>query len=196
MPLALSNMSLHRSYREVPLDYTTPSFPSLYWPINAKAGSAYYLYNNGDIWRFTLFWTLITYGAVHLAASLYAVAVQGNNWKVIWVVPVVYLLVGGIEALFAGSVVGLMYVHLWFGRENNCARRCLCLTQFGICLRGGLLQDVDLDAYDLVLGQHSYSYSGLFLYTRWPLDYGGDSGMSFFASIACEVGAVLGRHLS
>ena len=32
--------------------------------------------------------------------------------KVLWVVPVVYGLVAGVEAVLAGSVVGLMYVCL------------------------------------------------------------------------------------
>jgi hypothetical protein len=89
-----------------PLGYTTPSFPSLYWPINVKPGQALYLYYNSDIWRFTLFWTFIIYGTF-ISASLYAVAVQWKNWKLVWFVPIVYLLVGGVEAL-AGSVVGLM----------------------------------------------------------------------------------------
>jgi cytochrome c-type biogenesis protein CcmH/NrfF len=51
---------------------------------------------------------LIIYGACYLAASLYAVTVQWKNWRLLWFVPFVYLLVGGVEALLAGSVVGLM----------------------------------------------------------------------------------------
>ncbi|KAI9880216.1 MAG: hypothetical protein M1830_004802 [Pleopsidium flavum] len=97
-----------RLSESAPLDYTTPSFPSLYWPINVEPGQALYLYYNGDIWRFTLFWTFIIYGTFHFAASLYAVAVQWKNWKLLWFVPIVYLVVGGVEALLAGSVVGLM----------------------------------------------------------------------------------------
>lgn len=58
------------------------------------------------MWRFTLYWTLICVVGVHLVAAGYAVAVQYKNWKIIWVVPVMYLVVGGIEALIAGNVVG------------------------------------------------------------------------------------------
>lgn len=110
--------------REIPLDYTQPSFPSLYWPINPSPGEPRYLYYQSDIWRFTLYWTLITYGAVHLAASIWAVLMQlrsvmamktkalgGLNkmrktliW--VWAIPLVYLIVAGIEAVIAGSVVG------------------------------------------------------------------------------------------
>lgn len=55
-----------------------------------------------------LIWTLIIYEAFHLAASLYALAIQWRNWKHIWWVPVIYLVVGGIEAVLAGSIIGLM----------------------------------------------------------------------------------------
>ncbi|KAI4135133.1 MAG: hypothetical protein LQ347_000921 [Umbilicaria vellea] len=67
-----------------------------------------YIYALRDIWRFTLFWTVIIFEASHLAASAYAVAVQWKNWKIMWVVPIVYMVVGGVEAVMAGSVVGLM----------------------------------------------------------------------------------------
>lgn len=93
-----------------PDDYRTPPFPSLYWPIVVRAGAASYLYSYRDVWRFTLFWTLLIYGAVYLAASGYAVAMQRKDWKIAWVVPVVFALVGGLEAMLAGSVIGLMSV--------------------------------------------------------------------------------------
>lgn len=112
--------------KEVPADYTRPSFPSLYWPINPSPGESQFLYYQSDIWRFTLYWTLLTYAAVHLSASLWAVLMQlrsalttkttplGAPNKIrqtlvwVWVIPVVYLLVAGIEGVFAGSVVGLI----------------------------------------------------------------------------------------
>ena len=37
-------------------------------------------------------------------------AVQWRNLKYMWLVSIVYLIVGGIEAVLAGSIVGLMYV--------------------------------------------------------------------------------------
>ena len=58
------------------------------------------------MWRFTLYWTLICVVGVHLAAAGYACAMQFRNWKIIWVAPVVYVIIGGIEALIAGNVVG------------------------------------------------------------------------------------------
>ncbi|KAK4986824.1 hypothetical protein LTR50_005035 [Elasticomyces elasticus] len=89
-----------------PISYTTPPFPSLYWPFPISGAQIEYLYNAHDMWRFTLLWTLIIVVATHLVAAGYAMITQWRSWKVIWIVPVIYGLVGGVEALIAGSVVG------------------------------------------------------------------------------------------
>ncbi|TGO41557.1 hypothetical protein BHYA_0020g00560 [Botrytis hyacinthi] len=95
-----------------PLDYSTPPFPSLYWPVHAKPGVPIYLYYAHDIWRYTLLWTLIVYGITHIAVAAWAVAMQlgkgKNAWQYAWIIPLVYALIAGIEALLAGSLVGLI----------------------------------------------------------------------------------------
>ncbi|QSZ29154.1 hypothetical protein DSL72_003665 [Monilinia vaccinii-corymbosi] len=95
-----------------PLDYITPPFPSLYWPLHAKPGVPTYLYYAHDIWRFTLLWTLIAYGVTHMAVAIYAIVMQlgkgKNAWQYVWIIPFVYALIAGIEALLAGSFVGLI----------------------------------------------------------------------------------------
>ena len=65
-----------------------------------------YLYDANSMWRFTLYWTLIIMGGVHLIAAAYACAIQWRNWKLIWVAPVTYAVIGGIEAVIAGCVTG------------------------------------------------------------------------------------------
>jgi Putative transmembrane protein 170 len=95
--------------RKVPADYHAPTFPSLYNPAFGLLDGAYYLYDTHDIWRFTLFWTMVLYGSAHLAVALCAVAVQWRNWRVIWPTPLIYAASGGLEALLAGSIVGLMW---------------------------------------------------------------------------------------
>ena len=121
----------------VPENYTTPPFPSLYWLIGPdNLVKPRYLYHVRDVWRFNLFWTIIIFEAVHLLAGTYAVVIvwwggkvrlkdhgkedrEGKDkkeggeesWKklkVLWMVPVVYGVVAGVEAVMAGSVVGLM----------------------------------------------------------------------------------------
>lgn len=89
-----------------PLDYVTPPFPGLYWPFPVRGTQANYLYHPEDIWRFTLLWTIILFEAVHMATSGHAVIMQWRSWKIVWVIPVLYAVVGGIEAVIAGSVVG------------------------------------------------------------------------------------------
>lgn len=53
-----------------------------------------------------MLWTILIVVAVHLVAAAYAMAVQWRNWKIIWIVPFVFCLIGGVEALIAGNVVG------------------------------------------------------------------------------------------
>lgn len=89
-----------------PLSYVPPPFPSLYWPFPVGGTQTKYLYDAHSIWRFTLLWTIIVVVAVHLVAAAYAMAVQWRNWKIIWIVPIIFGIIGGIEALIAGNVVG------------------------------------------------------------------------------------------
>jgi len=89
-----------------PLSYEPPPFPSLYWPFPVDGTQTNYLYDAYSMFRFTLIWTLICVIAVHFVAAGYAVVIQYKNWRIIWVVPIIYGLIGGIEALIAGSVVG------------------------------------------------------------------------------------------
>ena len=108
--LGSHNQDRSRLASLAPVDYTVPEFPSLYWPFRTPHETAKYLYYAHDIWRFTFFWTLLIYEASHLAASGYAVGLHWKKWKLMWTVPLVYLFVGGVEAIAAGTVVGLMYV--------------------------------------------------------------------------------------
>ncbi|KAI5840060.1 hypothetical protein DFP73DRAFT_196229 [Morchella snyderi] len=89
-----------------PPGYDTPPFPSLYWPINPKPGTAAYLFYSTDIWRFTTFWTLIVYAAFHLAAGIWAFAMHPT--KLSFGVPFLYAILGGIEAAMSGTIVGFI----------------------------------------------------------------------------------------
>ncbi|KAI9902549.1 hypothetical protein N3K66_001901 [Trichothecium roseum] len=101
-------------YHNTPPDsYKTPQFPSL----NIKTlydysdDRKFTLYYIEDVWRFTVMWTLILYALFHLAAVLIAFFTHGkrvSSWKYLWAVPVVYLIIAGLEAILAGSIVGIM----------------------------------------------------------------------------------------
>ncbi|KAJ9425563.1 hypothetical protein QL093DRAFT_2247073 [Fusarium oxysporum] len=80
-----------------PPDYQTPRFPSLNVQTlyDTTADKQFTLYYVLDVWRFTLLWTLIIYACFHMGQYL-------------WAVPVIYLVIAGLEAVMAGSIVGLV----------------------------------------------------------------------------------------
>lgn len=94
-----------------PIDYEPPAWPSLFWP---PLEDRYVLYRVGDMWRFTLLWTLVMYASFHWAAIGIALFVgigkRRTNWKYLWTIPFVYSAIAGFEALIAGSVTGAMSV--------------------------------------------------------------------------------------
>ncbi|KAK3302007.1 uncharacterized protein B0T15DRAFT_404659 [Chaetomium strumarium] len=95
--------------RDTPAEYTVPPFPSLFWP---PQDGTVILYELDDMWKFTLYWTLILYGLFHLGAVGVAVLMQGgkrsSSWKYLWLVPLVYALIAAFEGLLAGTLVGLI----------------------------------------------------------------------------------------
>ncbi|KAE8383349.1 integral membrane protein [Aspergillus bertholletiae] len=92
----------------VPINYQTPAFPSLYNPFPRPNAPVYYLYYTRDIWRFTLYWTLIFYLASHLSVAAWALAMQGRGWRIYIAIPLAYGVIAGLEALLAGSIIGLV----------------------------------------------------------------------------------------
>ncbi|KAK3296106.1 uncharacterized protein B0H64DRAFT_163666 [Chaetomium fimeti] len=98
-----------RVRRNTPAEYTVPPFPSLFWPPQA---ASVILYELDEMWKFTLFWTIILYGLFHLGAVGVAVLMQGgkrmSSWKYLWLVPLIYAFIAGAEALIAGTLVGLI----------------------------------------------------------------------------------------
>lgn len=96
-----------------PPSYKTPPFPSLnvHTLVDETDGKIYTLYHVLDVWRFTVVWTLIVYAVFHAGAVLVALLTHGfrrRSWKLLWLAPVVYLSVAGVQAVISGSIVGLM----------------------------------------------------------------------------------------
>lgn len=89
-----------------PAGYITPRFPSLYWPVEANNADKRYLYTVSDAWRFTLLWTLILYAAFHVTSGMCAAVMHRSKGALGF--PLMFAVVGGIEATVAGSVVGAL----------------------------------------------------------------------------------------
>ncbi|KJZ72909.1 hypothetical protein HIM_07672 [Hirsutella minnesotensis 3608] len=96
-----------------PEGYRTPPFPSLsiFRLSDTTPQRLHTIYYIEDAWRFTLLWTLITYAVFHLGAVAVTFLTHGwkkSSWKYLWAVPGVYLAMAGLEAVLAGTVVGLV----------------------------------------------------------------------------------------
>jgi hypothetical protein len=61
-----------------------------------------------DIWAFTLFWTFTIFGAVFLAAGLWAWSVYFFKTKWAVMIPVIYVVTGEFIALVSGTIVGMI----------------------------------------------------------------------------------------
>ncbi|KAF2859722.1 hypothetical protein K470DRAFT_271293 [Piedraia hortae CBS 480.64] len=70
-----SFLQIHVNERPPP-GTPAPKFPSLYWPFPVSGTQVQYLYKPKDMWKFTLYWTLICVVTVHLAVAAYACGVH------------------------------------------------------------------------------------------------------------------------
>lgn len=108
-----------------------------------------YLYDAYSMWRFTLLWTLIDVIGVHLITAAYAMLIQWRRWKFIWLTPVLFGLIGGLEAAIAGNVVGGLCVCQSGFLDSTDAQ------QARRCLHGGLLQNVYMDSIHMGHCEHT-----------------------------------------
>ncbi|POS85572.1 hypothetical protein EPUL_003400, partial [Erysiphe pulchra] len=144
-----------RLLNTAPLDYATPPWPSLYWPLTEKIGIPKYLYFTHDIWFYTLLWTLIMFAFTHGVVAVIAVVMQigkgHRSWQYVWAIPLANIVIAGIEAVLAGSVVGV-----------------LMISKPGSRIRIWILQDVNLDTIFMGTDQCTI-LDRFFLLVRWRL---------------------------
>lgn len=94
-----------------PPGYQTPRFPSLNVQTiyDRSERRVYTLFYVRDVWRFTVLWTIIVYVLFHLAAVIIALSTHGrriSTWKYLWVLPIIYIVIAGLQAVVTGSIVG------------------------------------------------------------------------------------------
>lgn len=89
--------------------YRTPEFPSLTFNIGSDGANSVYLFYAGDMYLFTLYWTLIVFIAVYLAAGVIAALCKRHVVYSIQIV-LAYIVYGACQAVVSGSLVGLLLV--------------------------------------------------------------------------------------
>ncbi|BGP12569.1 hypothetical protein JCM10213_004845 [Rhodosporidiobolus nylandii] len=95
-----------------PTGYTEPSWPGLYTPL--RPGAAQYLYTPEQIWRFTLYDTLVLCGCVYFFAGvLCASNFYKRHTRLALLAPVVWSVVGLVLAFISATVVGYCLAALY-----------------------------------------------------------------------------------
>ncbi|KAG7825733.1 hypothetical protein KL909_000965 [Ogataea angusta] len=99
----------------VPVGYIAPRFPALGWPL-----TKFTLYYTKDVVKFTMFWCIILMTAFYLAAALIASFTYYKNNKnskkkgtALVAIVGVYVLVGVIQAVLSGSLIGLLLAEIY-----------------------------------------------------------------------------------
>ncbi|WEJ93594.1 hypothetical protein PSN45_001062 [Yamadazyma tenuis] len=114
-------MKIFISSLNVPIGYTTPDFPSIYWPLGEHRPefSQSMLYYGRDVWRFTIQWYIILFCGVYSVTGLYmfvnyCVANYHSKTPSKYfvfrgvLIFVSYAFTSTMMAVISGSVVGLL----------------------------------------------------------------------------------------
>ncbi|CAK9439458.1 uncharacterized protein LODBEIA_P35680 [Lodderomyces beijingensis] len=120
-------MSVFISSRSVPIGYNTPEFPSLFWPVGPARPSYLnsFLYYSWDVWRFTVYWSLILSGGLYFCVGVIAsVSSIVNNYrhklpvgapKMISTVTIIlfYVFVGLLKGFIGGAIIGIILAAIY-----------------------------------------------------------------------------------
>ncbi|KAL7414304.1 hypothetical protein BDY24DRAFT_440749 [Mrakia frigida] len=105
----------------IPVDYEVPSFPSLYAP-NLDNRGAHYLYFAEDMWRFTVLWTLIFIGLIHLVGGTIACLVFFHKHPLLAAsAPFIATAYGLIIAFISSAMVGVALAAVYNAAHFNMA---------------------------------------------------------------------------
>lgn len=117
-------MRIFVSSQNYPIGYTTPKFPSIYWPLGPLKPKyeKLFLYYSGDIWTFTVYWSMIFFASFYSLVGVWAcfnILFKGlrlrriTNGKRSFVrralsVVLLYVASGVTQGFLTGAIVGLM----------------------------------------------------------------------------------------
>lgn len=97
---------------DIAVGYTPPKFPGLTLHFESNDATSEFLYYSSDIWKFTLFWTLIVFAVFYLAAGVIAAVGQRKLFNGIFII-LVYFVWGIGQAFISGSIVGILLATLY-----------------------------------------------------------------------------------
>ena len=120
-------MSVFISSNNIPIGYRTPEFPSLFWPIGPTRGSYLnsFLYYSWDVWRFTVYWSLILMGGLYFCVGLVAITssvinnvrhklpVGPSKIATSFLVLTFYVITGLIKGFIGGAIIGIILAAIY-----------------------------------------------------------------------------------
>lgn len=117
-------MRIFVSSQNYPIGYTPPAFPSVYWPLGPlrEKYDQLFLYYSTDIWKFTVYWSMICFATVYTLVGVCAcfnIVFKGLRLRRITngkrsfgrkavTVAALYILSGLSQGFIVGAIVGLM----------------------------------------------------------------------------------------
>ncbi|CUM67687.1 uncharacterized protein PRCAT00005389001 [Priceomyces carsonii] len=121
-------MRIFVSSLNVPIGYTTPRFPSLYLPLghHKPQYESLFLYYTSDIWKYTVYWSLILVGAFFLVSGTvaafnhfvsnhrYSFKTQ-RSYSIIESLMIVlfYFVIGLSQGFISGAIIGLIILAIY-----------------------------------------------------------------------------------
>ncbi|KAI5949506.1 hypothetical protein KGF57_004716 [Candida theae] len=128
-------MTIFVSSRSTPIGYSTPDFPSIYWPLGATRPSYLkaFLYYSWDIWRFTVFWSLILSGGLYFVVGVIGCcnsilnSYRHNTLQSFKVfscgfILVFYLFTGLLKGFVGGAIIGVIIAAIY--QAGNLTMSC------------------------------------------------------------------------
>lgn len=128
-------MAIFVSSRSIPIGYSTPEFPSIFWPIGATRPSYLksFLYYSWDIWRFTVFWSLLLSGGLYFCVGVLSCCSSILNshrhntlhsfkaFTCVFIL-VFYVFTGLLKGFIGGAIIGVILAAIY--QAGNLTMSC------------------------------------------------------------------------
>lgn len=121
-----SKIKVFVSLQNIPIGYSPPPFPSIYWPLGKDEAKyqASFIYDGFTIWLFTVYWTGIFFVSLHLFAGLLGFTsfnlnkyrynlISKTSFLESLLMLFFYIVLGAFKGFAAGAIIGLLLAAIY-----------------------------------------------------------------------------------